>query len=143
MFRAQTDECVAGDAGRGRRQHGCSALHAAAASGQLEVVHWLLENCSVDRSATDHVRGSSCSWLCVRNGEEGSVLTRETATAIRDGRVPRFTQDEQTALHYAAFFGHLEVVQYLVEHEVPLDIPDKVRNSGVGTCHGLQKHARH
>lgn len=36
-------------------------------------------------------------------------------------------QDEQTALHYAAFYGHLEVVQLLVEHGVPLDIPDKVR----------------
>jgi hypothetical protein len=35
------------------------------------------------------------------------------------------TQEEQTALHYAAFYGHLEVVQLLVEHGVPLDIPDK------------------
>lgn len=37
-------------------------------------------------------------------------------------------QDDQTALHYAAFYGHLEVVQLLVEHGVPLDIPDKVRS---------------
>lgn len=35
------------------------------------------------------------------------------------------SQDHQTPLHYAAFYGHLEVVQALVEHGVPLDIPDK------------------
>ncbi|EGZ27961.1 hypothetical protein PHYSODRAFT_470587 [Phytophthora sojae] len=67
--------------------HGCSALHGAAASGQLDVVQWMGAHCSVDWSATDH--------------------------------------DDQTALHYAAFYGHLEVVQLLVEHGVPLDAPDK------------------
>ncbi|RLN13757.1 hypothetical protein BBJ28_00005172 [Nothophytophthora sp. Chile5] len=34
-------------------------------------------------------------------------------------------KDDQTPLHYAAFYGHLEVVQFLVEHGVPLDAPDK------------------
>ncbi|GMF35822.1 unnamed protein product [Phytophthora fragariaefolia] len=33
--------------------------------------------------------------------------------------------DDQTALHYAAFYGHLEVVQFMVENGVPLDAPDK------------------
>ncbi|RLN70803.1 hypothetical protein BBJ28_00010185 [Nothophytophthora sp. Chile5] len=38
-------------------------------------------------------------------------------------------KDDQTPLHYAAFYGHLEVVQFLVEHGVPLDAPDKASTS--------------
>ncbi|CAH0477462.1 unnamed protein product [Peronospora belbahrii] len=70
-----------------RNQHGCSALHGAAAAGQLDVMQWMGEHCNVDWTATDH--------------------------------------DDQTALHYAAFYGHLEVVQLLVDKGVPLDAPDK------------------
>ncbi|RHZ14956.1 hypothetical protein DYB31_002801 [Aphanomyces astaci] len=35
-------------------------------------------------------------------------------------------QSGQTALHYAAFYGHLEVVLALVEHGIPLNLKDKV-----------------
>ncbi|RHZ24524.1 hypothetical protein DYB37_003308 [Aphanomyces astaci] len=34
-------------------------------------------------------------------------------------------QSGQTALHYAAFYGHLEVVLALVEHGIPLNLKDK------------------
>lgn len=47
----------------------------------------------------------------------------------------RNPQEDQTALHYAAFYGHLEVVQFLVEHGVPLDVPDKVHFVYISPSH--------
>ncbi|RHY34896.1 hypothetical protein DYB32_000593 [Aphanomyces invadans] len=92
-----------------RNQNGCTPLHAAAASGQLEVVQWLL-NVPEMKPAVDDVRVelnyALISWL--------ESLT--TTTMLQSG---------QTALHYAAFYGHLEVVLALVEHGIPLNLKDK------------------
>lgn len=75
-----------------------------------------MSHANVDRGATDHVR-LLLRW-CL------SLMTKHSLTRAL---VLTSTQDDQTALHYAAFYGHLEVVQFLVEHGVPLDVPDKVR----------------
>ncbi len=37
-----------------------------------------------------------------------------------------FLQRLQTALHYASFNGHLEVVQFLVEHNIQICLKDSV-----------------
>ena len=47
----------------------------------------------------------------------------------RQGTDPQIVDElGQTALFYAAFHGHLEVVQAFVERGVPLDMQDKVRH---------------
>lgn len=42
-------------------QNGCSALHGASASGQLEVVNWMLNYPGIDKASVDDVRTTLCA----------------------------------------------------------------------------------
>lgn len=106
-------------------QHGCSALHGAAASGQLDVVQWMGAHCSVDWSATDHDDQTALHYAAFYGHLEVVQLLVEHG-------VPLDAPDKFGRLAHcsAAINGHLDVVAYLLEEcPRPIDINavDEVR----------------
>ena len=45
-----------------------------------------------------------------------------------------YSQDERTALHWAADHGHVEVVEALIEGGADLNIQNKVREEALAAC---------
>ena len=94
-------------------QFGETALQLAARNGHLEVAQLLLDT-GADKDAKNNVRPDSsiCSapHLCSR--------TRGVSVDSQDGN---------TALHYAAAYGHLEVAKLLLDAGSDKDAKDNVR----------------
>lgn len=111
-----------------RNQHGCSALHGAAASGQLDVVQWMGAHGNVDWSATDHDDQTALHYAAFY----GHL---EVVQFLVENGVPLDAPDKFGRLAHcsAAINGHLDVVTYLLEEcQSPIDI-NAVDEYG-GTC---------
>jgi ankyrin repeat protein len=109
---------VRGDSGR-------NPLHAAAYSGNLEVVRILIEYNPADINARDKTGLTPLLWVSAsHNHKDGSVtqLLLEHGADIN-------TQNEYggTPLHYASDYGALEVVRVLLEHGADVEVK---RNDG-------------
>ncbi|KAL4170351.1 hypothetical protein KRP22_011253 [Phytophthora ramorum] len=111
-----------------RNQHGCSALHGAAASGQLDVVQWVGAHCSVDWSATDHDDQTALHYAAFY----GHL---EVVQFLVENGVPLDAPDKFGRLAHcsAAINGHLDVVTYLLE-ECPSPIDINAVDEYGGTC---------
>jgi hypothetical protein len=97
-----------------RGRHGRNPLHAAAYSGNLEMVRILMEYNPADINARDETGWTPLIWASSGyNHKDGSVhqLLLEHGADIN-------TQDQYggTPLYYASFFEALEVVRVLLEH---------------------------
>ncbi|KAN0107407.1 Ankyrin repeat-containing domain protein [Russula decolorans] len=104
---------VRGDSGR-------NPLHAAAYSGNLEMVRILIEYNPADINARDEGGSTPLSWASPSdNHKDGSVhqLLLEHGADIN-------TQDQDgwTPLYYASYFGPLEVVRVLLEHGADVEV---------------------
>ncbi|CEG43266.1 FOG: Ankyrin repeat [Plasmopara halstedii] len=111
-----------------RNQHGCSALHGAAASGQLEVVQWMGLHSNVDWSATDHDDQTALHYAAFY----GHL---EVVQFLVENGVPLDAPDKFGRLAHcsAAINGHLDVVSYLLE-ECPSPIDINAVDEYGGTC---------
>ena len=103
-----------------------SPLHAAAHSGNLEVVRILIEYDHADINARDGTEGTPLHWA-------------SSGQYFKDGSVLRFllehgadinvrSQDGWTPLHVASHYGALEAVCLLLEHGADVDAK---RNDGM------------
>ncbi|KAF1790925.1 hypothetical protein JG687_00001906 [Phytophthora cactorum] len=108
--------------------HGCSALHGAAASGQLDVVQWMGAHGSVDWSATDHDDQTALHYAAFY----GHL---EVVQFLVENGVPLDAPDKFGRLAHcsAAINGHLDVVTYLLE-ECPGPIDINAVDEYGGTC---------
>ncbi|KAF0751804.1 hypothetical protein AaE_006251, partial [Aphanomyces astaci] len=100
-----------------RNQNGCTPLHAAAASGQLEVVQWLLGVPEMKPAVDDS--GQTALHYAAFYGHLEVVL------ALVEHGIPLNLKDKfgRTPHIAAALNGHLDVVKFLVEEWVqPIDI---------------------
>ena len=89
-----------------------TALHYAANGGYLELVQWLIANgACISEKSTKTIFSSELRISSII----GTIVRSVVAGADSDGN---------TALHYAAKGGHLEVVQWLVK-EGGASIADK------------------
>uniref|UniRef100_A0AAV1T6B2 SAM domain-containing protein n=1 Tax=Peronospora matthiolae TaxID=2874970 RepID=A0AAV1T6B2_9STRA len=111
-----------------RNQHGCSALHGAAAAGQLDVVQWLGTHCNVDWGVTDHDDQTALHYAAFYGHLEVVQLLVEHG-------VPLDVPDKFGRLAHcsAAINGHLDVVAYLLE-ECPSPIDINAADEYGGTC---------
>ncbi|KAE9034378.1 hypothetical protein PR003_g8321 [Phytophthora rubi] len=111
-----------------RNQHRCSALHGAAASGQLDVVQWMGAHCSVDWSATDHDDQTALHYAAFY----GHL---EVVQFLVEHGVPLDAPDKFGRLAHcsAAINGHLDVVAYLLE-ECPRPVDINAVDEYGGTC---------
>ncbi|ETV92503.1 hypothetical protein H310_13188 [Aphanomyces invadans] len=110
-----------------RNQNGCTPLHAAAASGQLEVVQWLLNVPEMKPAVDDS--GQTALHYAAFYGHLEVVL------ALVEHGIPLNLKDKfgRTPHIAAALNGHLDVVKFLVEEWVhPIDI-NSIDEYG-GTC---------
>ncbi|TDH64887.1 hypothetical protein CCR75_000242 [Bremia lactucae] len=108
--------------------HGCSALHGAAASGQLEMVQWMGKQVTVDWSAMDHDDQTALHYAAFY----GHL---EVVQYLVENGAPLDAPDKFGRLAHcsAAINGHLDVVSYLLEECLsPIDI-NAVDEYG-GTC---------
>ncbi|DAZ99774.1 TPA: hypothetical protein N0F65_001283 [Lagenidium giganteum] len=109
-------------------QNGCTALHGAAASGQLEVVQWLLEYPGITTTLVDDEEQSPLHYAAFYGHLEVVQLLVEHG-------VPLDVPDKYGRLAHcsAAINGHLDVVTYLLEEcPNPIDI-NSIDEYG-GTC---------
>ncbi|RLN44381.1 hypothetical protein BBO99_00000846 [Phytophthora kernoviae] len=108
--------------------HGCSALHAAAASGQLDVVQWMGAHCNIDWGATDHDDQSALHYAAFY----GHL---EVVQFLVENGVPLDAPDKFGRLAHcsAAINGHLDVVAYLLE-ECPSPIDINAVDEYGGSC---------
>ncbi|KAG7401878.1 Ankyrin repeat domain-containing protein 42 [Phytophthora boehmeriae] len=128
------ENCTLGDvlickANRGKLlEHGCSALHAAAASGQLDVVQWMGTHCDIDWAAVDHDDQSALHYAAFY----GHL---EVVQFLVENGVPLDAPDKFGRLAHcsAAINGHLDVVAYLLE-ECPSPIDINAVDEYGGTC---------
>ncbi|KAF0719331.1 Aste57867_1115 [Aphanomyces stellatus] len=110
-----------------RNQNGCTPLHAAAASGQLEVVEWLLSVPDMKPAVDDS--GQTALHYAAFYGH------LEVVQALVEHGIPLDLKDKfgRTPHIAGALNGHLDVVKYLVEEwENPIDI-NSIDEYG-GTC---------
>ncbi|KAG9400374.1 hypothetical protein AC1031_010594 [Aphanomyces cochlioides] len=110
-----------------RNQNGCTPLHAAAASGQLEVVEWLLSVPDMKPAVDDS--GQTALHYAAFYGH------LEVVQALVEHGIPLDLKDKfgRTPHIAAALNGHLDVVKFLVEEwEHPIDI-NSIDEYG-GTC---------
>nr|CCA20758.1 conserved hypothetical protein [Albugo laibachii Nc14] len=111
-----------------RNQNGCAALHGAAASGQLEVVQWMLQFPGIDSAAVDDDHQTPLHYAAFY----GHL---EVVQALVEHGVPLDIPDKFGRLVHcsAALNGHLDVVRYLLEEcENPIDM-NAIDEYG-GTC---------
>ncbi|CCI39232.1 unnamed protein product [Albugo candida] len=111
-----------------RNQNGCTALHGAAASGQLEVVQWMLQYPGIDPAAVDDDQQTPLHYAAFY----GHL---EVVQALVEHGVPLDIPDKFGRLAHcsAALNGHLDVVRYLLEEcESPIDM-NAIDEYG-GTC---------
>ena len=95
---------------------GVTALHAAAAAGELEVVQYLVENgADLDSTAGEY------SWTTLHFAAHGGHLAVVQYLIENQTKINCKDSDGYTALHKAASTGELQVVQYLVENGADLD----------------------
>ncbi|TYZ62601.1 hypothetical protein PybrP1_002361 [[Pythium] brassicae (nom. inval.)] len=111
-----------------RNQNGASALHGAAASGQLEVVQWLMALPSIKRDVTDHDNQTPLHYAAFY----GHL---EVVQFLVEHGVPLDVPDKfgRYAHCSAAINGHLDVVTYLLE-ECPHPIDINAIDEYGGTC---------
>ncbi|GAB9466699.1 hypothetical protein Gpo141_00004066 [Globisporangium polare] len=109
-------------------QNGASALHGAAASGQLEVVQWLMSHSNINRSVTDDEDQTALHYAAFY----GHL---EVVQFLVEHGVPLDMPDKfgRYAHCSAAINGHLDVVAYLLE-ECPHPIDINAIDEYGGTC---------
>jgi Ankyrin repeats (3 copies) len=103
--------------------YGRNPLHAAAFSGNFEVVRILIECDRADINATDRIGWTPLLWASRGpNFEDGSVLR----LLLEHGAdINLQNQIGWTPLHLASFNGALEVVRLLLEHGADVKAKDK------------------
>ncbi len=108
--------------------HGAEGIEGAAALGRLDLVKTFFdEEGRLKGNATKAQMQSALRWACEygRTGVVEFLLDRGTDLREQDG-------NGQTALHLAAFFGHLDTVKLLLKRQAPLEI----KNAWGGTVLG-------
>jgi hypothetical protein len=103
-----------------RGEYGRNPLHAAAISGNLEMVRILIEYNPADINARDEDGWTPLiSASASRDHKDGSVhqLLLEHGADINTQN-----QDGCTPLYYASYFGELEVVRVLLEHGADVEV---------------------
>lgn len=115
---------------------GRTALHWAAASGSMELIHYLLEN-KARINATDRL-GWTPLTMAALYGHDAAVrfLLSRGADAFRTD-----TQ-KATALHYACSQGHEAVVQALLTRGARVDAEDANKSTPLHYCGMLFKHLK-
>jgi hypothetical protein len=105
-----------------RDQNGRNPLHAAAFSGNLEVVRILIEYDPADINATDVYGSTPLHWaLGGHDLKDGSVLR---LMLERGAGINLQNQIGRTPLHYASVNGGLEFVRLLLEHGSDVEAKD-------------------
>ncbi|RMX64351.1 hypothetical protein DD238_002585 [Peronospora effusa] len=116
--------------------HGCSALHGAAAAGQLDVVQWMDKHCNVNWSATDHDDQTALHYAAFYGHLEvvQFLVGKGVPLDAPDKLWTLFTLlsgDQRTlgrrdyggsCLHWAASKGRKEVIQYLCMKGIDIHI---------------------
>ena len=92
-------------------------LWEAAKNGDLELLRKLLAGVDVDPNGQDEIGLTPLSWACI-TGELGAAKLLLENGAKVDER----NKDQGNSLHAAAFFGHLEVVDLLINKKADLNL---------------------
>jgi ankyrin repeat protein len=91
------------------KKDGKSALHVAACRGRLEIMQWLIDEKGQDRAAVDQ-EGWTALHMAVR-----SLKAVKWLVDVKGVEVGKVNNAGCTVLDIAAYMGHMDVVQWLVE----------------------------
>ncbi|OQR94196.1 hypothetical protein THRCLA_08229 [Thraustotheca clavata] len=120
-----------------RNETGCTALHMAASTGQLDVVSWLLSYQGIRANLLDHNAQSAIHYAAFYGHLPVIKILLEHCVPLhikdKTGRLPHVG---------AAINGHLHVVKYLLEDcKLPID-HNAVDEYGVTCLHWAAAHGR-
>lgn len=115
-----------------RNAAGCTAVHAAATNKHLEVVKYLHSK-GATMDSTCFGTGTTPVMQAAKFGDVATVryLVDEGGADANREHVNRDTGETWTALTYAAFNGHLEVVKYL--HKLEVSVHPKPHEKWTGS----------
>ena len=112
-----------------RDQSGRNPLHAAAFSGNLDVVRILVEYDPADINARDGNGSTPLLWaLEGHNFKDGSFIR---LLLERGADINAQYEDGWTSLHVASFNGALEVVRLLLEHGADMEVKNNVSKTAL------------
>jgi ankyrin repeat protein len=107
-----------------RDQHGSTPLHIASARGELEIVQALL------RHGADADRRSNDGFTPLHSASHGgSVAVLMELLHIEDVNVQ--ADGFQTLLHIASKFGHLDVIEFLIQYGAAIDTKTPERETAL------------
>ena len=109
-----------------RGKYGRNPLHAAAYSGNLEVVRILIDYDPAYVNVRSESRSTPLHWaLRGHDFKDGSVISVLRLLLEQGADINAQNQDGRTPLHMASFDRALEVVRLLLEHGADVEVKNK------------------